>query len=205
MEYTIRLKTNKKIAPVIAKTNNDKLKIESAGVDSGLKMLSVCEEAAGAPKHILVRSKNPAVNTAMPAALLNKPRVCSLHLICGHAGPDPLTSDLGLRIWCGHEQDHCRHRRWCAEERWQATRAECDPFALVQRAIGIHSAKALNVESMRFTAFPVTLGGGGGDSILAAVQILTWRFSKQNMAAVEREIILLKTMRKPRTEQWREG
>jgi hypothetical protein len=84
------------------------------------------------------------------------------------------------------------------------TSAECDLRMLVQRPIGIHSAKALNVESMRFTAFPLTRCGGGGDSILAAVQILTWRFFLQNMAAVERAIIILKTIGPTRTEQWRE-
>ena len=97
MEYTIRLKTTAKIRPVMASTNNDKWKIESAGVDSGLKMLGVREKSAGAPKHNRAASRNPAINTRTPVALVSRIRICSRRLI-SYACPGPLTSDLGLRI-----------------------------------------------------------------------------------------------------------
>jgi hypothetical protein len=56
------------------------------------------------------------------------------------------------------------------------TSAECGPRVLVQAPIGMPRAKALIVESMCFTTFTLARSLPGGDSILAAVQILTWDF-----------------------------
>ena len=82
MAYTSRQKTTAKIAPVIVSTTIDNRKIESAGVDCGLKMLGIWEGSAGPPKQSVAASKKPISNTPMPAILLTSPRVCPLYLIC---------------------------------------------------------------------------------------------------------------------------
>src|ERR1700678_789041 len=67
---------------VMTRTNFDKRKIESAGVESGLKIFGICEGPAGSAAQTVAAIKNPASKNAMPRMLLARLRVCSLHFIC---------------------------------------------------------------------------------------------------------------------------
>ena|SRR5271154_1030086 len=171
----MRLKTNKKITPVIVSTNNDKWKIESAGVDSGLKILGLLEEATDPPKHNRAASRNPVSKTRRPVALLTRIRVCSLHFICHtchensrRTSLDELRSiAIDIRGTAG----------WSGEGHWQLTATQFGLRVCVQTLIGICRAKTLNIEIMRFTTFSLTRIVRDGDRILAAAQILTPGFS----------------------------
>src|ERR1700691_917672 len=183
----------------MASTSNARWKIESAGVDSGLKIFGLRGESTCTPKHNRAASMNPVSNTTTPAALLTRIRVCSLHLICHacHQNSRPISVDRlrGVTSKVGGQAG------WSAEERWTAGRHGIGPRASVQALRGICGTKALDIESTRFTTFTPTGSVCGRDSILAAAQMLTSGFSSGMWVGMESRVVVLTTTRLPGSEQ----